>query len=300
MTNNTGIQTYSHRNNVKQSSYKKFGTTGALAGAAGALFLAKPFSNIAKSGITNVNKDLSHSEARRIEEAIFKVIDTKGLNASGVKLHNLEKVPKHDEFLLNKSKFFKNFYKKHSSLYQAAKGENAFYTPYRLGKFGEEFIKENEIIINLKKLPTTAFHEMGHALNNNSGAFWKSMQTLGTYSPYMGLLIGLFGALGKKSEPSKNNKKLTPMQKANNFVRNNAGKLAFLATTPLLLEEMKANSHAKKWVKEFLKPQTANKIIKSNRLGFMSHVAISAAIGIGAMSAVKIKDYAIRKSKENN
>ena len=90
---------------------------------------------------------------------------------------------------------------------------------------------------------------------------------------------------------------MTGRQKFNNFLRNNAGKLAFIASLPMLIEEGMATQKGNKFAKKLLSPELANRVLKSNKFAYCTYL-ISAIFGaLGAMLAVKVKDNAIEKKE---
>ncbi len=148
-----------------------------------------------------------------------------------------------------------------------------------------------KILLPDGKLTTAGFHEIGHAMNSASklGKFTQGpLRIIGMLAP---LGIALFGAFSKKQK-AKEGEELTTGQKASNFVRNNAGKLSFLAMTPILIEEGVASIRGNKLAKEVLSktPELAKKVSKSNRYAWCTYLCAAAAAGITSFLAVKIKD----------
>ena len=109
-------------------------------------------------------------------------------------------------------------------------------------------------------------------------------------------LIAVYGAFSRKSKP-KDGGELTSAQKTNNFIRDNAGKLSFVATIPMLVEEAAATIKGQKWAKEFLTPDLAKKVLKGNSIAYGSYLLTAASLVFASWTAVKIKDRAIAKKE---
>lgn len=156
-------------------------------------------------------------------------------------------------------------------------GENACFLP-----------KGNKIIVNIEKLGSSAFHEMGHAINRNMSTFWKGMQkmrlpmliTSGALST-----VALFKRPKAEGEKPKNG-----FDKATTFIKNNVGKLVTLSFVPIIAEELKASSRGNKLAKELLSPEIAKKVKVTNRYGAITYVTTAAVAGLSAFVANKVRD----------
>ena len=109
--------------------------------------------------------------------------------------------------------------------------------------------------------------------------------------------LALFGAF-TKNQKAEEGKELTKGQKVSNFVRNNAGKLSFLAMVPMLLEEGLASIKGGKLAKQVLSPELAKKVSKTNKLAWCTYLCAAAAAGVGSFLAVKIKDVVQNKKNQ--
>ena len=111
---------------------------------------------------------------------------------------------------------------------------------------------------------SAGFHELGHAMNANLSKIGKFLQKSRPVSMYLPVLLALYGACTRKAKPKNEDGKLNGAQKTHNFVRDNAGKLAFLASVPMLLEEGMATVKGQKFANKLLKPELANRVLKAN------------------------------------
>lgn len=155
-------------------------------------------------------------------------------------------------------------------------------------------VKANTIYMPEKAISYAGFHEIGHAMNANLTKWGTALQKMRKPGMIAAGLIMLYGAFSKQSEP-KDGKELTKGQKANNFIRNNAGKLAFGAMAPTLFEEAMATIKGNGLAKKLLSPEMAKTVMKGNGVAYLSYLASAAGLGLGAWAAVKIKDSAMNQ-----
>ena len=114
---------------------------------------------------------------------------------------------------------------------------------------------------------------------------------------FVPLLLGLYGACTRKAKPKNEDGKLNGAQKTHNFVRNNAGKLAFLASVPMLLEEGMATVKGQKFANKLLKPELAKRVLKANIWAYTTYLSMGIFGALAAATAVKVKDAAIAKKE---
>lgn len=154
----------------------------------------------------------------------------------------------------------------------------------------------NKVVYHKEKMSLAAFHEIGHAHNFNSSKFWKAMQKLRMPAMYIPLAIGAFVACTKNSKPEAG-KELTGLQKAKNFIRNHGAGLAFVASLPIIAEEVAASVKGCKWANKVLDKNLAKKVLKTNAFGAISYLAIGVCSALGVHLAKKIKDNAVAKQE---
>lgn len=158
------------------------------------------------------------------------------------------------------------------------------------------FIKKNSIILPKEGIAPAGFHEVGHAMNYNLSKVGKFLQNC---RPLMKLapLIGIFAACTRKAE-AKDGKELTSGQKTKNFIRDNAGALAFASYLPMLIEEGMATYKGQKYANKVLSKDLAKKVLKGNSIAYMSYLTVAASAGLAAHCAVKIKDSIIANKQK--
>lgn len=160
----------------------------------------------------------------------------------------------------------------------ARNGDNSFY-----------FTNFNKILINTNKQPLAGFHEIGHAINNNSSKFWRTIiktRGLTTALPFWIAAIAI--GKGKKSEGETST---GAIDSATTFIKNNAGTLSIASSVPIIAEELKASQRGNKLAKELLSPDIAKKVIKSNRLGAMTYIVSAGAMALATVAGSKIRDF---------
>ena len=160
------------------------------------------------------------------------------------------------------------------------------------------YINPNSIVLPKDKLPTAGFHEVGHAMNYNLSKVGKFLQECKPIAKFAPIVLGVYGAISRRSKPTGENKELTSAQKTNNFIRDNAGKLTLLASLPMLIEEGMATFKGQKFANKVLKPDLAKKVLKGNLLAYSSYLVIALFGALAVRTAVNMKDYFMEK-KEN-
>ncbi len=163
-------------------------------------------------------------------------------------------------------------------------GRNAIFLP-----------KTNEVAVNIEKLGTAAFHEMGHAVNHNFSKFWKSMQKLRMPCGIAGGLFGTVALLKRKKVEGEEPKGF--FDKTTTFIKNNVGKLTLAAFAPIVAEELMATYRGNKMAKKVLSPELFKKVQKTNRFGAMTYIATGVGAALVAVVGSKVRD-AIAKPKE--
>lgn len=181
------------------------------------------------------------------------------------------------------TKFVKEF-KEKLMMTMVKNGDNAGFVP-----------KSNSVHINIEKLGTSGFHEIGHAINYNSSKFWGTMQKM--RGPMMKVaaflpLVALFKRKKAEGEEPRGRFDIVTT-----FIKENVGKLTSLAFVPIILEELKASARGNKLAKELCSPELHKQVVKSNRYGAITYIAMGVFAGVAAFAANKVRD-AIAKPQE--
>lgn len=265
----------------KKQKDSALGTIAAIVTSSATGYAIQPFSNFAISKMIKINKDLADIDKKKMKQAALEILDEKNLSQKGVKLNDYRKV---NEIL---NGFDESVANGKSAFFAGIKGiENVF--------GGKMFI--NEVVCNMEKLPAAIFHEIGHAFNANNSTFWRTVQKMKKHSLPIAGYIALYCALTKKAVPKKEgNMELTKGQKVKNFIRENSGKLAFIATLPMLVEEGMASIRGNSWAKEFLSPDLAKKVSQHNKFAYITYLATAVGFALSAYTARKVKDYFVDK-----
>lgn len=162
-------------------------------------------------------------------------------------------------------------------------GRNAFYAP-----------TINSIGLPENKLHAAMFHEMGHAMNKNFSKGLKFLQSLRMPIQSLGVALSIAGICTSMKKPSED-EKLNTGDKIKNFLHNNAGKLVFATSIPVLIEERMATIKGNKLAKKLLPENLYKNVKNANKYGFLCY-SLSAVIGaLGVTGAVKLKDYLVEQ-----
>lgn len=238
--------------------------------------------------------NIPESEIKTLKDATAQVIKKSGLDSHGV---NIEWLKPFEEVQSKKEILLADLI----APYDAVKnGRNAFFVMKDGAlpsiKGFPEPVKKNTILMPENKITFAAFHELGHAMNANLSKAGNALQKFRPLALFIPSLVALYGACSRKSKPDADGN-LTKKQKINNGIRNNAGKIAFIATLPMLIEEAMATKKGLKFAKEILSPELYKKVAKGNKVAFLSYLTTSIFAGITAWAAVKVKDNMIAKKE---
>jgi len=148
--------------------------------------------------------------------------------------------------------------------------------------------EKNKVLINIDKIGTSGFHEIGHAINFNNSKFWRGMQKMRL--PFMILPTAIMAiTLGKRKKLEGEEPK-NPFDKATDFIKNNAGKLSAAAFIPIIAEETMASIRGNKMAKKLCSPELFKKVAKSNALGGLTYAITALITGFSVYAGGKVKD----------
>lgn len=168
------------------------------------------------------------------------------------------------------------------------------------------FSDSKDVVVNKESLFSSAYHELGHAKNANGGFVGKALQKARGITPFgvsvvapIVLAVGLFHKVGKNKPQEEKGK----VEKALDFVSNNAGKLTLASYVPLLAEEGLASFNGIKMAKKYLNPEQLGKL-KGNYIrawGTYASLAamVAGGVGLGVMIANGIKEKFAPKQTQN-
>lgn len=235
----------------------------------------------ANIGIMQLAKHINNLPADKVEilhKAAEQAIKDTGLAAKGVNIKYLKETA-------SKKSFFTN-----DLIKQIQQGKNGAFMPLGIPNVA----KGNTILMPEKSLSSLAFHEIGHAMNYNLSKASKALYYTARFLPQLAPLIALYGIFTTKSQ-NEDGKELTKTQKVNNFIRNNAGKLAFGTMVPQLIEEGLATIKGQKLANKLLSPELAKTVLKGNATCYLTYLLSAIGIGVATWGAVKIKDKLVEK-----
>ena len=148
--------------------------------------------------------------------------------------------------------------------------------------------KTKKIAVNIDKLGTSAFHEMGHAINHNQSKIWKVIQGMRLPAMAAGGIFGLTALLKRKKIEGE--QPVNTFDKVTTFVKDNVGKLVLASFVPIVSEELMATYRGNKMAKKLLPSEMFAKVNKTNRLGAVTYISSALLTALAAYSASKVRD----------
>ncbi len=290
MTNVTGVNNCS----AEQIQYKKPGILKKAGGCAAGILASNLVKICAPIFISpsimfkmaKINTTLTKDQFEQIGKATEEAIKTSGLDKKGVSIlkatsYNAEEISGvlKKEVKKGFARFLPESYTKDmvaNVQNQVLDGMNAFYAD-----------ASKKIVLPENGMKLVNFHEIGHALNANCSKFGKILQKSRAASMLVLpiLLISLLKTKKAEGEQPKNK-----LDKAGDFIKNNAGKLAFASFLPVIAEESLATIKGLGLAKKTLSPDLVKKIAKTNVLGLLTYVSLALFTSIGITLGVKLKD----------
>lgn len=140
------------------------------------------------------------------------------------------------------------------------------------------------------------FHELAHGKDFIEGKLMPLIKADKHMKRYIGTTLPILAVCSKNFE-EKDGEKLNFFQKSNNFIRNNIGKIVFLASLPLLIREGRANYIGGKLAKQAKLTAESDKAVKNAHLASnMSYLIASLMPAFAAAAAVGIKDMTLNSN----
>lgn len=280
---------------IDNSYYNQSVALGTIAGLATPSIVQKkitpPVSNRLFKNLYKSNQ-LQKQEIEILDKATDKAFDISGLASKGVKLNKVnEQTPysKEEKALLDL--FDKTI--PNERLREAKKCEAVFKYSAINGYNAAFLPMTNEIMYNKEKMPLTAFHEMGHAINKHQTKISKFLQEHCRNNKKLAGIISLVAILA----PSKSQQSLRQMSDEDKVIgkfRDNAGLLAAATYLPTIIEESSASYKGQKLAKKVLSPELAKKVKKCNAFGLSTYILSAVAMGVGTELGVRLKDAIIK------
>ena len=255
-----------------------------------------PVSGMCMSTMKDIGKNLTDAEYEMVKNATSKLLQITSLDKKGVSIlkataENSEAVSKvlQNEFSGNfvtrliPEKVRKFISSMLSTMFTCS--ENAAYT----------FKSKKLILPEGKKLSLAAFHEVGHAMNANMSKIGKLLQSCRTLT-FLAIPISLIALL--KAPKKEGEKPQGLVDKTTTFVKNNAGKLTFMTFLPMLIEEGMASLKGNSLARKLLSPELASKVIKTNKIAYLTYLATAVTAGLGIYLGTKVKDKICKPKTE--
>lgn len=234
---------------------------------------------------------------------INKIIKDSGLEAKGVKFHGID--GNSAESLQELKNVIGSNIKKPSKLNNRL-AEN-YVNIFGQGANAAYFPGSKDIVVNQANLYTSAYHEVGHAMNANGGFFGRALQKARNITPMgISLVAPVVLAVGllHKVDKTKPQEEKGKVEKTLDFVSNHAGKLTLASYVPLLAEEGLASYKGLREAKKFLSPDKLKKLTANYAKAWSTYaitaalVAGGVALGIAVANGIKNKFAAKQAEKQ--
>lgn len=255
------------------------------------------YKEIAKKGLetfeTIFKKD---AEPNEIINAIDNFLNPYKFEKQDIKAYNRLYNAYFDQF---KTKLYKKNIKNKEIieplLGQIAKFKAKFaVSTFKTGKNAAFDTVAKQIIMPNKSHQSSVFHEIGHALNQNS--VLKYLQNMRPYAPAAAEMFLFAALLAPRKKDGEDGKHYNKIEKLESKIKNNIGKLTLLAGLPIVLEEgiasLKGNKIAKNLTKEgYLSKDLLKKVYSGNLKGFSTYALVyMLANVVAAKVAIAVKD----------
>lgn len=283
MTHSVSFKSNTEQDNQFKREKVSGGATGIVAALASGVPGVATLPVMTKIILPAMQKvgDLDSVTIANIHDGARKAWKDSGLKDKGVKVEFLKQAA--DKNLTIKDLM--------DPIMSVKKGVNAFFAASLKGK------DAGVILMPEKDISYALYHELGHSHNFNMSKIGNFLFKSRLLSMYVPALIALYGAFSRKSKP-EDGKELTAAQKTNNFIRDNAGKISFFVTIPMLLEEGLATKKGLGWAKKYLSPENFKQVKKGNLIAYTSYLLTAASMVLASWFAVKVKDKLIAKREK--
>ena len=154
-------------------------------------------------------------------------------------------------------------------------GDNACFKP-----------RTNQILVNTENMYVAAFHEMGHAMNKFS-KFGNILQKCRTMRA---LAVPILAIAAFKPQKAEGQRSSGVIDSTTTFIKNNAGKLAFAAFLPTLIEEGMASFKGAKLAKPHLSSDAFKQLKNAYGKAFLTYLGTAVAMSLMATAASWIHD----------
>lgn len=229
--------------------------------------------------------ELTSDEFDSVTKAIDKTLVDTTLTEKGVKLLRIPTTEEKPKSFLEKLQMLT------SPATQTEHGKNSFYTVKKHIEVSPKGIKSfdaNTIVMPETKLSLCTFHEMGHAVDANLSKIGKVLLKSRNLM-LLSLPIGLIALLKTKKAPGE--KSDSGVGRTTDFIKNNAGKLTALTMVPMLIEEAMASVKGIKFAKASgLAPELVAKVVKTNKIAYLTYLGATLGASLGIALGVKVKD----------
>ena len=225
---------------------------------------------------------------------IKQIITDTGLDKKGVKFNAINS--ESAESLQNLRNIIDKNEPSKKSFIQKLK--NSYFNVFKEGANAGYFTSNKDVVVNQNNLYTSAYHEIGHAMNANGNFATKALQKARVLTPLgvsivapIALAVGLF----HKVDNTKPKEEKGKVERTLDFISNNAGKLTLASYVPMLAEEGLASIRGLNQAKKFLSPDKFSKLAGNYAKAWGTYaltaglIAGGVALGIAVCNGIKDK-----------
>lgn len=296
----TNVDNSNQRTSFKDKAVK---TSAAVVG--GTVGLAVPYLTLADNFKISSVADMQNSAKfmsklmpeidtfENTAQNVAQIMKETGLDKKGVKFHAIDK---NSASSVNELKnIINNNVKQSGKLFTRFK-QNVF-NMFKEGANAAYFPDTKDVIVGRHNLYSSAYHELGHAMNANGNFATKALQKARNITPFgVSLVAPIVLAVGllHKVDKTKPEEEKSKLEKTADFVSNNAGKLTLASYVPLLAEEGLASIRGVKHAAKHLSPDKVSKLAMNYTKAWGTYAAtaglIAGGVALGVALAQGIKN----------
>lgn len=169
---------------------------------------------------------------------------------------------------------------------------NSYFNIFKKGANAAFLSDTNHIVVH-ENLCSTAYHELGHALNANGNIFVKAFQKSRAITPMgMSLVAPLVLAVGlfHNVDKTKPEKQKGFMEKTADFMKNHAGALTLASYIPLLGEEGLASIRGVQQARKVASKDAVKGLIKNYTKAWGTYALVAGIVTTAVTLGIAISD----------
>ena len=247
-----------------------------------------PFALRCVDKMQKINGSLAREEAETVSNALTKTLEMSGLKDKGIEIVRASAKNSAEVTELLSKEMGGNLVTKVMPKQFLKAQVDAARQMVEQGCNAAYLSKSKKILMpDGNKFALAGFHEAGHAMNANLGKLTNLLQK----SRKLTILALPIVAIGLLKKPkAEGEKPQGAWDKTTTFIQKNAGILTASTFLPTIAEEGLATLKGNQYAKKLLDPEIAKKVVKANKYGMATYVAMAAVFGVAAHLAIKAKN----------